>query len=85
MTATLRDCLHRPSVHCTRNRPTKIARCGYCGSPIIERHVDFGVFVWRGDGRYPESDAVRVFGRESAAEKFTATDPRYVVREIGRP
>jgi hypothetical protein len=71
-------------VLCTRNRSTKIAKCSYCGGSIIERDVSFGVFVWRGDGRYPECDAVRVFERESAADKFTHTDPRYVVREIRR-
>ena len=44
----------------------------------------YGVFVWRGDARYPAGDAVKVYTRKSAAEKFADLNiaRNYVVRTI---
>lgn len=60
----------------------KRARCAGCGGALVTVTGLYGVFAWRGDGRYPESDAVKTFTRESAAEAFTTTDESYVVRWI---
>lgn len=45
-----------------------------------------GIFVWRGDGRYPESDALKIYKRESDAERYAEklnqTNPVHVVRTV---
>jgi len=48
------------------------------------RTLRFGVFVWHENPRYPESEAIKVFKRESAAQKFADLNfiLNYVVREI---
>lgn len=47
----------------------------------------FGVFVWRGDGMYRIGDAIRVFKRRFAADRFAETDQTgtWVVREVDAP
>ena len=42
----------------------------------------YGVFEWRGDGRYPIADAVSTHEREAAAEREASKDDRLVVRFV---
>lgn len=46
--------------------------------------LEYGVFVWRGDGRYSRADAVKIYKSEAAAEKFARAnrDKNYVVRSL---
>ena len=43
----------------------------------------WGVFVWRGDNLYRETDAVRIYKNKAAAEKFA--DANYVLNYVARP
>lgn len=43
----------------------------------------YGVFIWHENPRYPESEAVKVFKRESAAKKFA--DAGFVLNYVVRP
>ena len=42
----------------------------------------YGIFVWRGDGRYLKSDAVKMYFREADAQKYADAhrEKNYVVR-----
>jgi hypothetical protein len=46
----------------------------------------FGIFEWRGDGRYQHSTAVAIYQREHSAQvyatKLNQKNPIYVVRTI---
>lgn len=57
-------------------------KCRTCGGAIRIMEGVYGVFVWRGDGRYPLADAVKTFTVEAAAERHTTKDERYVVRFV---
>lgn len=45
-------------------------RCRRCGGQLVSVPVTYGVYVWRGDGRYREDDALALFARESAANRW---------------
>jgi hypothetical protein len=47
----------------------------------------FGIFVWRGDGRYRIENAIRTFKRRFAADRFAEKDltGTWVVREVDAP
>ena len=65
------QCLSNASEHhCSKGEGKGPAKCRYCGGRILIRTGTWGVFVWRGDGRYPLAAAVRTFGRLSAAENY---------------
>lgn len=46
----------------------------------------YGVFVWRGDNMYKESEAIKVYKSDKAADKYAdklnETNPVHVVRRI---
>lgn len=44
----------------------------------------YGVFVWRGDGGYKKSDAIKIYKSASAAQKFADKNiaSNYVVRNM---
>lgn len=66
--------------HTSGDGAAKRKKCAYCGARLAVQLGCYGVFVWRGDGRYSQTTAERLFARENAAEKHATTDPRYVVR-----
>lgn len=66
--------------HTSGDGAAKRKKCAYCGGRIAVHEGAYGVFIWRGDGRYRQETAERLFARESAADAHTRTDPRYVVR-----
>lgn len=71
------------SVHCTRGngRPTR-QTCRHCrGILLIEKGL-WGVFVWRGDGRYRLEDAISTATREAVAERRCTEENQHVVRWI---
>ena len=39
----------------------------------------FGVFVWRSDNRYEKKDAIKLYVKEQAAEKYASGHPEKVV------
>lgn len=84
--ATRHRCVYDVSVQCTNGngKPTR-KKCRYCGGSLCIEQGLWGVFSWRGDGRYPVENAHRTFVRESVADTWaTATSPDYVVRWIYR-
>lgn len=50
---------------------------------IADETLVFGAFVWRGDARYKLEDAIRVFKRKAAAEKYAAAN-ELVVRTVSK-
>lgn len=54
----------------------KRKKCAYCGGAVLTYAGTYGVFVWRGDGRYPLAEAVRTFERERAAETWAQRNSR---------
>lgn len=66
--------------HTSGDGAAKRKKCAYCGGRLAVQHGCYGVFVWRGDGRYRAESAVALFAREGRAEAETAKDERYVVR-----
>lgn len=66
--------------HTSGDGAAKRKKCAYCGGAIVIQPGVYGVFVWRGDGRYRLDDAVATFARERTADAYTARDGRYVVR-----
>lgn len=55
--------------------------------PAPKRPVVFAVLPWRGDGVYRLTQAVKVYRRRHAAERFADADVthRLVVRELDAP
>lgn len=52
-----------------------------------KKHTRYGVFVWRGDGRYRATDAIKVYKSAAAAQKhvdrlYDAGETQYVVRSF---
>lgn len=66
--------------HTKGDGAAKRKKCAHCGGRIDVQEGVYGVFVWRGDGRYRRENAERLFAREATADAFTTTDPRFVVR-----
>jgi len=66
--------------HASGDGAPKRKKCAHCGGRLAVQLGCYGVFVWRGDGRYSRDNAVRLFAREARADAHTTTDPRYVVR-----
>jgi hypothetical protein len=66
--------------HTNGDGAPKRKKCAYCGSRIEVQEGVYGVFVWRGDGRYRRENAERLFAREAKADAYIAIDPRFVVR-----
>jgi hypothetical protein len=56
------------------NGKPKRKTCAHCGGRFHVLSGVWGVFVWTGTGRYPESDAVSLHRLESQAHKATAAD-----------
>ncbi len=69
-------CQHRDVVpwqrgfHSAGNGKPRSKRCTYCRGPFVTEFGLWGVFGWRGDGRYPREAAERTFTRELAAEDW---------------
>lgn len=44
----------------------------------------YGIFAWRGDGKYEMKDAVKLYANQMSAEKFASknADKGYVVRTL---
>ena len=69
-------CQHRDvvpwqrSFHSAGNGKPRSKRCTYCRGPFVTEFGLWGVFGWRGDGRYPREAAERTFTRELAAEDW---------------
>lgn len=61
---------------------SKRASCPGCGARLHTLTGLWGVFTWRGDGRYRAEDAHRTYVRKSAADAATKTDQTWVVRWI---
>ena len=51
------------------------------GAKIMVTVTDakFGVFVWRSDNRYEKKDAIKLYVKEQAAEKYASGHPEKVV------
>lgn len=82
MSTTLRRCPYLVTAHCVRHLQERRKLCPGCKGRLVERVVDFGVFVWRGDGRYRREDALWVYGRELDALKRATREDDLVVREL---
>lgn len=74
--ATRYRCSARVSAHCVRGhgRP-RTDRCRTCRAGLIVEQGWHGVFAWRGDGRYPEADAIRLFKSPTHAEPASDVEP----------
>ena len=65
------ECVTNMSVHCTKGSGVpKRRKCAWCGSGFLVEEGVYGVFEWRGDGRYKLEDAKRVYQSRLAADKF---------------
>lgn len=81
--ATQHRCIHGVTPRCTRGagRP-KRQKCAGCGGGFVVIEGVYGVFLWRGDGRYPITEAISTHEREAAAEREIKKDDRLVVRFV---
>lgn len=59
----------------------KCAKCKACGGSVYVQHGLWGVYTWRGDGRYMAVDEHRKFARKSAADKLAVAN-EWVTRWI---
>jgi hypothetical protein len=76
-------CSLRISVHCERGRGrAPRCKCRYCGGLLRTASGIYGVFTWRGDGRYRLEDAHATYIQEGAADRFAARCSEHVVRFI---
>lgn len=41
----------------------------YAPTKAAKENLEYGVFKWRGDGKYNRSDAVKIYKSKAAAEK----------------
>lgn len=57
-------------------------KCRTCGGAIRTMTGVYGVFVWRGDGRYPLENAITTRLTERAADAYCERDESYVTRWI---
>ena len=68
------ECSLRRSTLCSRGAGTPTRkRCGYCGGTIRTDVGIWGVFTWRGDGRYPLGSALATFASELRAQRDANT------------
>jgi hypothetical protein len=83
--ATRYRCSLNGFVSCTRGDGTPRRRkCATCGAALLVEQGVHGIYVWRGDGRYPARNAVQLFTSATVADQF-ANDhlaDGYVVRWI---
>jgi hypothetical protein len=70
----------RRSAHDSGDGKPPRKRCRYCKGELVSQAGTYGVFTWRGDGRYPLADAHATFPRESTADRYATRDTTYVVR-----
>lgn len=77
MTNTTRHrCPHgKGHPHTAGDGAPKRKKCAYCGGVVITEAGTYGVFAWRGDGRYRPVDAVKTFTTRRAADKFADANP----------
>ena len=83
--ATRYRCSSRAFVSCTRGEGTPRRRkCSTCGAALLIEQGAHGIYVWRGDGRYPARDAVQLFTSATVADQFASDHlaDGYVVRWI---
>ena len=68
----------------TRKPPSD--KCRYCGSRLIIDTGLYGVFEWRGDGRYHEEEAKALFLTKPSAERYAEkhSADAWVVRWISK-
>lgn len=45
-------------------------KCRRCGGQLVNYPVTYGAYVWRGDGRYRQDDALALFARERDADRW---------------
>lgn len=74
-------CSLQVSVLCSwgETKPS-VSKCRYCGGRLLVRRGLWGTFVWNGEGRYPEAQAVQTFASYARAER--AAGRTLVVRFI---
>ena len=73
-------CLYEGTARCGADQ-RKRAKCQYCSGPMFEMHGAWGVFTWRGDGRYQQVEPHRTYTSKSAADRYAAAHD-YVTRWI---
>ena len=56
----------RSSLHTAGNGKPRSKTCTYCRGPLTTETGLWGVFEWRGDGRYRREAAEKTFARELA-------------------
>lgn len=68
-------CPARVSAHCQHGTgKPRAAKCHRCGSEFLVQAGIWGVFEWRGDGRYRLEDAASTYVRLASAEKARKGD-----------
>jgi hypothetical protein len=80
------SCMYGSTSQCRRNvagKP-KSKKCPGCGGHWLIQEGMFGVFTWRGDGRYRLEDAHATYSSEKLAYRriTTGLNPTWVVRFI---
>lgn len=78
--ATRHRCSLRVSHQCSRGTGKGPEKCRTCKGVMVRQIGLYGVFVWRGDGRYPEADALSMHRTEGAADKACEANESYVSR-----
>jgi hypothetical protein len=66
--------------HTHGNGAPKRKKCAYCGGVLYTITGLWGVFTWRGDGRYFHDGAHETFASEVKADAYATTNDTYVVR-----
>jgi len=77
--ATRHECIHHGTgnggqSHTKGHGKARSQKCAFCRGRIYTETGLYGVFAWRGDGRYPEADAVKTFTSPVVADRYAETE-----------
>lgn len=76
------QCSLRVTDRCAQGSGRGPAKCRGCGGAVYRQEGVYGVFTWRGDGKYRIEDAHATYQTERAAERRLVENENWVVRFV---